>query len=481
LETIRTIGGCAGHPSKSLQEEFEMNRRTFLGSAGATLALLPHGLQAWGERAPDHRLKIEPCTLEIGNGIQVSTVAYNGQVPGPMLRLRKDQPVTIDVTNASKNPDLVHWHGLRTDPVNDGAAEEGSPLIAPGATLRYHLTPSPSGTRWYHTHAMAMGDLSLSTYTGQFGFLLVDGGPDPGKHDREVTLAIHHWEPRFVPMVDTMRAQSQNVPQTAGSDVGYAYATINAHMLGAGEPLRMKQGERVLFRLLNASATENVVLALPGHSFRVIAMDGNPVPNPQSVETVALGVAERVDAIVEMNSPGVWVLGSTLQEARAIGLGVVVEYSGKTGEPVWRDPPPVDWDYTQFGEAKDVVAPDETFTLTFRDAGALNGSKFDTWTINGDAWPTVKPLQVRRGKRYRMLFRNATGDQHPMHLHRHSFEVTRIGDRQLSGLIKDTVNVMPLDTVAVDFVADNPGDSLLHCHQQLHMDYGFMQIVKYVD
>jgi FtsP/CotA-like multicopper oxidase with cupredoxin domain len=481
LETIRTVGGCAGHPSKSLQEEFEMNRRTFLGSAGATLALLPHGLQAWGERAPDHRLKIEPCTLEIGNGIQVSTVAYNGQVPGPMLRLRKDQPVTIDVTNASKNPDLVHWHGLRTDPVNDGAAEEGSPLIAPGATLRYHLTPSPSGTRWYHTHAMAMGDLSLSTYTGQFGFLLVDGGPDPGKHDREVNLAIHHWEPRFVPMVDTMRAQSQNVPQTAGSDVGYAYATINAHMLGAGEPLRMKQGERVLFRLLNASATENVVLALPGHSFRVIAMDGNPVPNPQSVETVALGVAERVDAIVEMNSPGVWVLGSTLQEARAIGLGVVVEYSGKTGEPVWRDPPPVDWDYTQFGEAKDVVAPDETFTLTFRDAGALNGSKFDTWTINGDAWPTVKPLQVRRGKRYRMLFRNATGDQHPMHLHRHSFEVTRIGDRQLSGLIKDTVNVMPLDTVAVDFVADNPGDSLLHCHQQLHMDYGFMQIVKYVD
>jgi FtsP/CotA-like multicopper oxidase with cupredoxin domain len=159
----------------------------------------------------------------------------------------------------------------------------------------------------------------------------------------------------------------------------------------------------------------------------------------------------------------------------------VVEYSGMTGEPVWRDPRPIDWDYTQFGGTSGVATPDETFTLTFRDAGALNGSKFDTWTINGDAWPNVKPLQVRRGRRYRMLFRNATGDQHPMHLHRHSFEVTRIGDLQMSGLIKDTVNVMPLETVAVDFVADNPGDSLLHCHQQLHMDYGFMQIVKYVD
>jgi FtsP/CotA-like multicopper oxidase with cupredoxin domain len=463
-----------------------MNRRKFLRSASAALALLPHRLHAWEieareNAAPDHRLRIEPCTLEIGKGIQVSTVAYNGQVPGPLLRLRKDRAVTIDVTNASKNPDLVHWHGLRTDPMNDGAVEEGSPLIAPGTTQRYHLTPSPSGTRWYHTHAMAMGDLSLSTYTGQFGFLLVDGGPEPGRYDREINLAIHHWEPRFVPMVDTMRAQSQNVPQTTGSDVGYAYATINAHMLGAGEPIRVRQGERVLFRLLNASATENVVLALPGHSFHVIAMDGNPVPNPRSVQVLALAVAERVDAIVEMNSPGVWVLGSTLQESRAMGLGVVVEYSGKTGEPVWRDPQPADWDYTQFGGTSGVPTPDETFTLTFRDAGALNGSKFDTWTINGDAWPKVKPLQVRRGRRYRMLFRNATGDQHPMHLHRHSFEVTRIGDRPMNGLIKDTVNVMPLETVAVDFVADNPGDSLLHCHQQLHMDYGFMQIVKYVD
>jgi FtsP/CotA-like multicopper oxidase with cupredoxin domain len=86
---------------------------------------------------------------------------------------------------------------------------------------------------------------------------------------------------------------------------------------------------------------------------------------------------------------------------------------------------------------------------------------------------------VKVGKRYRMLFRNATGDQHPMHLHRHSFEVTRVGDQAMSGLIKDTVNIMPLQEVAVDFIADNPGDSLMHCHQQLHMDYGFMQIVKY--
>ena len=208
-------------------------------------------------------------------------------------------------------------------------------------------------------------------------------------------------------------------------------------------------------------------------------MDGNSVPNPQTVETISLAVAERVDAIVEMTNPGVWVLGSTLEAALQMGLGVVIEYAGRTGPSAWHDPQNDAWDYGIFATKAPVPEPEHTFPLTIRDAGALNGSRFDTWTINGDAWPDVKPLMVKAGRRYRLLFRNATGDQHPMHLHRHSFEITRIGDQHMSGLIKDTINVMPLQEVAVDFIADNPGDSLLHCHQQLHMDYGFMQIVKY--
>jgi FtsP/CotA-like multicopper oxidase with cupredoxin domain len=215
-------------------------------------------------------------------------------------------------------------------------------------------------------------------------------------------------------------------------------------MLGFGEPIRVRQGQRVLLRLLNASGTENLVLALFGHRFRIVAMDGNPAPSPQLVETISLAVAERVDAIVEMNAPGVWILGSTLEAAREIGLGVVFEYSNKTGDPTWLDPQNVSWDYATFATQTAVPDPDETFTLTIRNAGAQAGSKFDTWTMNGDAWPKVKSLMVQAGKRYRILYRNASGDQHPMHLHRHSFEVTRICDRHLSGLIKDEVNVMPL-------------------------------------
>jgi FtsP/CotA-like multicopper oxidase with cupredoxin domain len=432
-----------------------------------------------GAAKADYSLRIEPCTLDIGQGVSVKTIAYNGQVPGPLLRLREGASVSIDVTNNSGNADLVHWHGLAIDSLNDGAMEEGSPMIPSGKTQRYSFVPKPSGTRWYHTHATANDDLALGTYTGQFGFLLIEGREQPGHYDQEFNLAIHHWEPSFVPMVEAMRAQSSNMPLTTGSDVGYKYATINSHMLGAGEPIGVKQGQRILLRLLNASATENVVLALPGHTFKIIAMDGNPVPSPKSVEVLSLAVAERVDAVVEMNSPGVWVLGSTLDKARQMGLGIVVEYAGKKGTPVWKDPAAQDWDYTQFANMSAAPDPDETFTLTFRDIGPLHGSKFDTWTINNKSWPDIEPLMVEHGKRYRLIFRNGSGDQHPIHLHRHTFEITSIGEKKISGLRKDVVNVMPLDSVAVDFVADNPGDTLMHCHQQLHMDYGFMQLLKY--
>ena len=465
-----------------------MNRRKFLSSTGLLLAakslealpLPPFAPNPTSSKA-DHALRIEPCTLDIGQGVSIKTVAYNGQVPGPLLRMREGVPVTIDVTNASDNADIVHWHGLAIDSYNDGAMEEGSPMIPAGHTQRYAFTPRPSGTRWYHTHAMAGDDLTRSTYTGQFGFLLIEGRDQPARYDQEVNLAIHHWDPSFVPMVETMRADSANMPLTTGSDVGYKYATINSHMLGSGEPVRVKEGQRVLFRLLNASATENVVLALPGHTFEIIAMDGNPVPNPKSVEVLSLAVAERVDAIVHMNAPGVWVLGSTLEKARAMGLGIVIEYAGKKGAPVWKDPTPSTWDYTQFANSQVAPNPDDSFTLTFRDIGPLNGSKFDTWTINNKSWPQIDPLTVQKGKRYRLVFRNGSGDQHPLHLHRHTFEVTRIGDKQISGLRKDVINVMPLDTVEVDFVANNPGDTLWHCHQQLHMDYGFMQLIKYAE
>src|SRR5258708_24036184 len=140
-----------------------MNRRNFLSATGSLIAgsslhaLMPRMFAAERSPAgkPDYSLRIEPCTLDIGPGVPIKTVAYNGQVPGPLLRLRQGVPVSIDLTNAGTDPDIVHWHGLAIDSLNDGAMEEGSPMITPGPTRRYTFTPKPAGTRWYHTHAGA--------------------------------------------------------------------------------------------------------------------------------------------------------------------------------------------------------------------------------------------------------------------------------------------------------------------------------------
>jgi FtsP/CotA-like multicopper oxidase with cupredoxin domain len=86
---------------------------------------------------------------------------------------------------------------------------------------------------------------------------------------------------------------------------------------------------------------------------------------------------------------------------------------------------------------------------------------------------------LHEGRRYRLKFRNGSDDIHPLHLHRHSFELTRIAGKPTAGVFKDVVMLGGFQELEFDFVADNPGATLFHCHQQLHMDFGFMALFDY--
>jgi FtsP/CotA-like multicopper oxidase with cupredoxin domain len=267
---------------------------------------------------------------------------------------------------------------------------------------------------------------------------------------------------------------------------------MNGRMLGHGEPIRVRRGERVLLHVVNGSATEIRSLALPHHSFTVVALDGNPVPAPACVPVLWLGTAERVDAIVEMNAPGVWVLGDTDDGDRSNGMGIVLEYAGSTGAAQWSTPPASGWDYTRFGSPQAAAEPDQTFTMLIEKRNAAEHG-FNIWTINGAPYAggaalamsgqmdDLQPVfHLRQGRRYRLHLRNATDDVHPIHLHRHSFELTRVAGRGTSGVLKDVAMLGGYQELEVDFVADNPGLTLFHCHQQLHMDFGFMALFDYV-
>ncbi len=184
-----------------------------------------------------------------------------------------------------------------------------------------------------------------------------------------------------------------------------------------------------------------------------------------------------------MNHPGVWVLGDTSDDDRGNGMGIVVEYAGAKGPPQWSKPPTAKWDYTRFGQTGGLARlPDQVFDMVIvKDNAALHG--FNRWTINGVAFDDahMAPMfRISQGRRYRIRLANASDDIHPIHLHRHSFELTHVHGRPTAGVLKDVVMLGGYQKLELDFTADNPGRTLFHCHQQLHMDFGFMCLFDYV-
>jgi FtsP/CotA-like multicopper oxidase with cupredoxin domain len=356
--------------------------------------------------------------------------------------------------------------------------EEGSPTIAPGASTRISFTPDPAGFRWFHTHTFAGNDMRKGQYTGQHGFLMIEPDSEaaiasPARYDREVFLALHDWGGREMPSAD-----GSAMPD-------YEVATINGKMLGSGEPVRVKPGERVMMHVLNSSPTEVHWVALAGHTFQMVALDGNPVPNPRTVEMLRLAPAERVSAIVEMNAPGVWVLGEVRKHVQAMGMGIVVEYANATGAPKWVQPQDLVWDYAQFAAPPTMPVPTGAPAPTVTEIPLTFDSKFEghgnaeIWRINGKSYPDTDSPALVAGRRYRLAMKNLSTDDHPIHLHRHTFEVTNVGGASMRGLHKDVLLIPAGRTSTVEFTANHPGNTLFHCHQQDHMDRGFMMVFRY--
>jgi FtsP/CotA-like multicopper oxidase with cupredoxin domain len=419
-----------------------------------------------------------------------------------LLRFKEGQRAVVDVHNDTDTPEQLHWHGQFVSADVDGAAEEGTPYVPARGSRRVVFTPRPAGLRFYHTHNRAGADLHAGQYSGQVGPVYIEPKHEPGTYDREVFLVLKEFEPSFsqggdmamdflapATEVQALKDAGESSMKASlakgvshGYEVGYRYFTINGRMLGHSEPIRVKPGERVLFHVVNGSATEIRSLALPGHTFRVVALDGNPVPTPSEVPVLWLGTAERISAIVEMKHPGVWILGDLADDDRNHGMGIVVEYAGRVGKPQWITPKLFRWNYLRFGKTEAAAEPEETIDMIFAKRNAADHG-FNEWTINDVAFSMDKTppmVHLRRGRRYRLRMRNASDDIHPIHLHRHSFELTKFAGQPASGLMKDVVMVGGYQEVEVDFVADNPGLTLFHCHQQLHMDYGFMSLFDYI-
>jgi FtsP/CotA-like multicopper oxidase with cupredoxin domain len=165
-----------------------------------------------------------------------------------------------------------------------------------------------------------------------------------------------------------------------------------------------------------------------------------------------------------------------------MGLGIVVEYADQRGVPQWLAPPETPWDYKMFGFEKDRRRARRLQSLEYqRKVVAFNDHSVPRRTSVSSS-PTNPLFTTEVGKRYRLVMINNSGDNHPVRLHRHGFEVTRVGNTSTAGVMKDTVNMTRMSSVEIDFVADDPGPTLLHHHQdhQDHQDEGFMGLVIYL-
>jgi FtsP/CotA-like multicopper oxidase with cupredoxin domain len=491
------------------------SRRSFLlglsglGACAAAASVaakltVPGGAAAADGNARTIPLEARETRWELAPGKTIKAMAYNGQVPGPAIRAREGERLRVVLKNALPEPTTIHWHGVDVPNAMDGVPGVTQKPVQPGETFAYEFEARPAGTRWYHTHFQEHRQMDL----GLVAPLIIEPAtPEPLVYDREVTLVLDDWATGTGPALPSsaegtaggrgspggMMSGMMGGRGTGGMmrgmgrgahELAYDLMTINGKAYPATEPLRVRRGERLRFRIINASAEHTHVVRLAGHRLAVTHTDGNPLAAPVQVDALPIAPSERYDVIVTTDRPGAWSLSCLQPGHAAAGERMAVRYEGhERAEPVL---PGTDlaglrlWEYG-LGRARRLLpAPSgttRTFTLTL--SGGMMRTD-DAWTINGAVYPQTEPLHLTRGDLARIVFRNMSPEAHPMHLHGQSFRVLALnGVRYAEPIVKDVVDVEAhMGSAVIEFTAHNPGDWFLHCHKPMHMDGGMIVLAK---
>jgi len=263
---------------------------------------------------------------EVMPGTVIRAWGYNGQVPGPEIRVREGDLVRVHLRNDLAVGTTIHWHGVNTTPAMDGPAGLNQAAVAPGETFTYEFIAKPGGTRWYHSHA----DPQLQVPMGLYGPLIIEPAAPAGRWDREYTLILQEYDAELTPAVAAgSSARGPRDQSLRGGELGADAFLVNGRMHGAIPPVRLAEGERILLRLINAGHMAHPVHT-HGHSFRIVATDGNPVPEVAQLtkDTVLVGPAERYDLELVGDNPGVWMLHCHIEHHMANGMMTTIWYDG---------------------------------------------------------------------------------------------------------------------------------------------------------
>ncbi|MGH8283697.1 MAG: multicopper oxidase family protein [Gammaproteobacteria bacterium] len=501
-----------------------MNRREFLklgAMAGVGLmsarVLKPVNALATERDTLDVTLVARPFLFRPNASIAFNGLAYNNQVPGPLLRVRYGQRFRARFINHTGTGSTIHWHGMILPNRMDGVPYVTQIPVPNGGEFIYEFKPDPPGFRWYHSHVGAQLPLGL------FGAFIVDD-PKDEPADVEVVVILHD-----VPDMHSYRqalAGVSNAPMIApvgapelagmampalsmpgmkmtkgsmagmtthrgmGDEVAYLARCINGATFPKTAPIEVKIGQTVRLRILNASPTLTHYVRLGGHRLRVTHGDGNRLPRALEVDALRIGVAERYDAWFEVTRPGAWLLQSIADDAMAAEQALRIYTPGMEKAPPTRPPASVAdavyFTYQLAGRAGPLQHPLVYGKIDVQSELKLGGGKWGDprWTINGATWPDTPKILVKSGDRVLVRFSNPTDMDHPMHLHGHVFKLVEINGQSLRDpLPKDTTLVPGNGGSAAWFfdATSPPGRWVLHCHNSVHLQDGMMTEVRYVN
>jgi len=474
---------------------FNAGRRSLLRAAlaGPVLALAPNG---YAQSATAKRLRLAPERQSlVGAGNPDTAVwAYNGTVPGPELRFKQGERLGIEVDNALGVDTTVHWHGVRVPNAMDGVPGLTQPPIrANGGKFRYEFELRDAGTYWYHPHLGSPEQVGR----GLHGPLIVDEA-EPPPVDRDVVWMLGDWrldrEARIVE--DFGNFMDASHAGRIGNTV-----TVNGAIR---ETFELRAGERVRLRMINAANARIFGLEFRGHDPMVIALDGHPVaPHRPQGGRIVLGPSMRADVLLDATGePGrPYAVADDFYPRRAYRL-LDLQYAkqglrgGRAGAPVPKlaanplsepDLATAQRHRIDFGGGMMGDMPGMGMgNMPGMGMGSMQGMQMPhrmVWTVNGKPMPdnghAHEPiLKLALGRSYLVELVNDTQWHHPIHLHGHVFRVvSRDGKPTRHREWLDTVLLDPRSRAEIAFVADNPGDWMVHCHILEHQASGMMAVV----
>lgn len=459
-------------------------RALLVGTAGLAAAAFGGSGRAAPPAIKEFRLSAAPGRWSIvdKSGPATDVWCYSNSVPGPEVRVRQGERIRVVVRNDLAEDTTVHWHGIRLPNAMDGVPGLTQPPIKPGEEFVYEFVPPDAGTFWYHPHANSLQQLGR----GLAGALIVEE-PDPFPVDRELVWMLSDW--RLAADAQIASGFGNGMEAAMAGRVGNT-VTINGTI---SNEISVKAGERVRLRLLNSALARVMALRFDGHRPVIIAIDGQPC-EPHEADRLLLGPAMRIDVILDMR-------GEPGRRYRVID-DFYSDRSYWLTELVYDEAPPI---LTQHSDTPLSLprnpVPDPDISSAERHELKLQGGMMGgagmmgmggmghgaAWTINGtsmtgDGHSGMPPLlTLRLGRSYVFTIRNDTAWWHPIHIHGYSFHVlNRNGSPVPHRQLADTILIPPKETGDIAFVADNPGDWMLHCHVTDHQVSGMMTVIRVI-